>query len=229
MLPQWQAAAAAGPVGLVAVCVQSAGEELSRERVSIGNGLCADIPLYTSLREKIQYNSLFSRWTCCKRLKAVFIGGGVVIFHVISLSYIYTIFPAIDEGLKQHIKIPYNLEEAKNLGMVLEHYTEQYFLEVFLSVFFIYIFMQTFAIPGSIFLSMLCGYLFNYPLALILVCFCSATGASLCYLLSSVLGRYVAYKILSHRIPEWAIIEWHLRLSWPFKLEKLYINYLHLL
>ena len=39
--------------------------------------------------------------------------------------------------------------------------------------------MQTFAIPGSIFLSILSGYLFPFPLALAAVCFCSATGRKL--------------------------------------------------
>ena len=40
----------------------------------------------------------------------------------------------------------------------------------------VYIFLQTFAIPGSIFLSIISGFLFPFPLALFAVCFCSATG-----------------------------------------------------
>lgn len=53
----------------------------------------------------------------------------------------------------------------------------------------VYIFLQTFAIPGSIFLSIISGFLFPFPLALLAVCFCSATGASFCYLLSYLAGR----------------------------------------
>lgn len=45
----------------------------------------------------------------------------------------------------------------------------------------VYIFLQTFAIPGSIFLSIISGFLFPFPLALFAVCFCSATGYIIFY------------------------------------------------
>ncbi len=41
-------------------------------------------------------------------------------------------------------------------------------------------YFQTFAIPGSIFLSIISGFLFPFPLALFSVCFCSATGKRTC-------------------------------------------------
>lgn len=46
------------------------------------------------------------------------------------------------------------------------------------------------------------GFLFNFPIALTLVCFCSALGASLCYLLSQLVGR----RIVKHFFPERAKI-----------------------
>merc|ERR1712141_239668 len=61
-----------------------------------------------------------------------------------------------------------------------------------------------FAIPGSIFLSIVSGYLFAFPIALFLVCFCSATGASLCYLLSYLAGRPLVQKYVPERATEWA-------------------------
>lgn len=64
--------------------------------------------------------------------------------------------------------------------------------------------LQTFAIPGSISLSILSGFLFPFPLALILVCFCSATGASLCYVLSYFLGRRLVYKYFPERASQWS-------------------------
>ncbi|CAG2054870.1 unnamed protein product [Timema podura] len=66
--------------------------------------------------------------------------------------------------------------------------------------------LQTFAIPGSISLSILSGFLFPFPLALFLVCFCSATGASLCYLLSFFLGRRVVYRYFPEKVAQWAAI-----------------------
>lgn len=64
--------------------------------------------------------------------------------------------------------------------------------------------LQTFAIPGSISLSVLSGFLFPFPFALVLVCFCSATGASLCYLLSSVLGKKLVEKYWQERAIKWS-------------------------
>lgn len=70
----------------------------------------------------------------------------------------------------EQVKFPKNIEDAKNLGLVLSHYTDRYYLQVLGGVFITYLFLQTFAIPGSIFLSFVSGYLFPFPLALLLVC-----------------------------------------------------------
>ena len=48
-------------------------------------------------------------------------------------------------------------------------------------VFVTYLFLQTFAIPGSIFLSIVSGYLFPFPVALLLVRFSIATVKLLCH------------------------------------------------
>ena len=63
--------------------------------------------------------------------------------------------------------------------------------------------LQTFAIPGSIFLSILAGFLYPFPLALFLVCLCSSLGASFCYLLSKLFGRHLLLKYFRERIIEW--------------------------
>jgi uncharacterized membrane protein YdjX (TVP38/TMEM64 family) len=67
-----------------------------------------------------------------------------------------------------------------------------------------YLFLQTFAIPGSIFLSIVSGFLFPFPIALLLICFCSATGASFCYLLSYLVGRRLVNKYLPERAASWS-------------------------
>jgi len=77
-------------------------------------------------------------------------------------------------------------------------------------VFVTYLFLQTFAIPGSIFLSIVSGFLFPFHVALLLVCFCSATGASFCYLLSYLVGRRLVQKYLPERAASWkAKVEEH--------------------
>lgn len=130
----------------------------------------------------------------------------VIIFlaSLLTLGYLYYSFPELKEEEKQYIKIPFNIEQAKNLGKVLEHYKDTYYTQVFMSIFFCYIFLQTFAIPGSISLSILCGFLYPFFIALAIICFCSAMGACFCYLLSMTIGRRLAYKYFPDRIKSYA-------------------------
>ncbi|XP_050729896.1 transmembrane protein 41B-like isoform X3 [Eriocheir sinensis] len=120
-----------------------------------------------------------------------------------ALTFVYKNFPHLEEDEYQHMKLPRDIEDAKSLGRVLSHYKERYFTEVLLGVFVTYIFLQTFAVPGSIFLSILSGFLFRWELALLLICFCSATGASFCYLLSYLVGRPIVLKYLPDRTKSW--------------------------
>lgn len=79
-----------------------------------------------------------------------------------------------------------------------------------------YIFMQTFMIPGTIFMSLLAGALFGVVRGLFLVVFNATAGASSCFFLSKLIGR--------------PIVNW----LWPDKLrffqaEVFNVNLLHLL
>lgn len=130
----------------------------------------------------------------------------VILFlaSICALLSVYKYFPELEEHEKQHIKLPWDIEDAKHLGLVLDRYKDRYFYEVMFGVFLVYIFLQTFAIPGSLFLSILSGFLFPFWLALILVCTCSAIGASLCYFLSHLLGRKIVKKFFPERAAKWA-------------------------
>ncbi|VUZ57006.1 unnamed protein product [Hymenolepis diminuta] len=55
-------------------------------------------------------------------------------------------------------------------------------------------------IPGSVFCSILLGYLFPIPLALLVIAFCSAVGASCCYLIFRFLGRHTILKFFPEQI-----------------------------
>lgn len=122
------------------------------------------------------------------------------------LWVVYASFPNLSEDEKSHIKIPWNIEQAKQLGIVLNRYKDDNYLQVLGGVFITYIFLQTFAIPGSLFLSILSGFLFPFFAALILVCTCSAIGASLCFLLSQLLGRKLVLKYFPEKASKWAVI-----------------------
>ncbi|XP_072321326.1 transmembrane protein 41B isoform X2 [Eucyclogobius newberryi] len=117
---------------------------------------------------------------------------------------VYKYFPELSEDEMEKIKIPKDMEDAKALGTVLSKYKDTYYTQVLVAYFATYVFLQTFAIPGSIFLSILSGYLYPFPLALFLVCLCSGLGASFCYMLSYLVGRPMVYKYLTERAQKWS-------------------------
>ncbi|XP_070692298.1 transmembrane protein 41B [Pempheris klunzingeri] len=117
---------------------------------------------------------------------------------------VYRNFPELPDDEMEKIKIPKDMDDAKALGTVLSKYKDTYYTQVLVAYFATYIFLQTFAIPGSIFLSILSGYLYPFPLALFLVCLCSGLGASFCYMLSYLVGRPMVYKYLSERAQKWS-------------------------
>jgi len=128
----------------------------------------------------------------------------IFILSLSALALVYVRFPRMEPSEKAHVKLPRNIDDAKRLGQVLYRYKDDHYYTVLGAVFVTYIFLQSFAIPGSIFLSILSGYLFSFYVALILVCTCSATGASICYVLSFLLGRRVLQHYFAARIQEWA-------------------------
>ncbi|KAM9408583.1 transmembrane protein 41B isoform 2-T2 [Pholidichthys leucotaenia] len=117
---------------------------------------------------------------------------------------VYRNFPELSDDEMEKIKIPKDMDDAKALGTVLSKYKDTYYTQVLVAYFATYIFLQTFAIPGSIFLSILSGYLYPFHLALFLVCLCSGLGASFCYMLSYLVGRPVVYKYLTERAQKWS-------------------------
>ncbi|KAF2368593.1 SNARE associated Golgi protein [Trinorchestia longiramus] len=129
----------------------------------------------------------------------------LVIFStaLFALYFVYTQFPKLELSEREHIKLPRCMEDAQNLARVLSHYKDRYFAVVLTAVFVMYIFLQTFAIPGSIFLSIISGFLFPRYTALLLICFCSATGASFCYLLSYLAGRPIVNRYFPERALSW--------------------------
>lgn len=59
----------------------------------------------------------------------------------------------------------------------------------------VYIFMQTFMIPGTVFMSLLAGALFGVIKGVILVVFAATAGASSCYFLSKLIGRPLVFSL----------------------------------
>jgi len=122
----------------------------------------------------------------------------------LAMFLVWKTFPPMNPEDEQSLKFPKDIQDAKDLGNVLSRYKDQYFIQVLAGFNCVYIFLQTFAIPGSIFLSIISGFLFPFPVALFSVCFCSATGASFCYLLSYLVGRKLVRHYLPERAAQWS-------------------------
>lgn len=116
---------------------------------------------------------------------------------------LYTNFPEFTEEERADFKLPSNLEHAKRLGRVLLKYKDAHYYTVLLSIAITYIMLQAVAIPGSIFLTVLLGYLYPFPVALFAVCACSAFGAQLCYFLALYIGRDYIIAKAPEQIRKW--------------------------
>uniref|UniRef100_A0A1B6BZU7 VTT domain-containing protein n=1 Tax=Clastoptera arizonana TaxID=38151 RepID=A0A1B6BZU7_9HEMI len=132
------------------------------------------------------------------RRNGIFIVVTIFITCLVGLLYVYRNFPKLDANERNHIKLPTNIEDAQLLGKVLANYTDKYYFEVLIAIILTFLFLQSFAIPGTLFLSILCGFLFSFPIALLVICFCSATGASFCYLVSNRFLR----SLITHYFPD---------------------------
>ncbi|XP_059222436.1 transmembrane protein 41 homolog isoform X2 [Stomoxys calcitrans] len=136
--------------------------------------------------------------------KSLVILAGIFVTSLAAMFYVYMIFPELNESEKQHMKIPRDIQDAKMLAKVLDRYKDMYYFEVMFGVVVAYVFLQTFAIPGSLFLSILLGFLYRFPIALFLICFCSSVGATLCYSLSNLVGRRLIKHFWPKKISEWS-------------------------
>jgi len=135
----------------------------------------------------------------------VFRFGIIVVVFLVSLGFVrctWFLLPPTTSDVKFPI---WSLHDAKALGKFLVQYTDSYQLQVIIVYTTTYIFLQTFAIPGSIFLSVLAGGLFNFPLALFLVCLSAGVGASNANVVASYVGKHLVEKYVSKRInlQEW--------------------------
>jgi len=114
------------------------------------------------------------------------VASGVVLSFVVGLLGVYLTMPASDYSF---LKLPRSLEDIQILRDHLESYTSDYTIQVLVGYCVVYIFMQTFMIPGTVFMSLLAGALFGVFKGVALVVFSATAGASSCYFLSKLIGR----------------------------------------
>ncbi|XP_024985715.1 uncharacterized membrane protein At4g09580-like [Cynara cardunculus var. scolymus] len=111
---------------------------------------------------------------------------GVLLIFAVSLAGVYLTLPDSDYSF---LKLPKTIEDLHILREHLESYTSDYTIQVLVGYCTVYIFMQTFMIPGTVFMSLLAGSLFGVLKGVALVVFAATAGASSCYFLSKLIGR----------------------------------------
>ncbi|KAH9417362.1 Transmembrane protein 41A [Dermatophagoides pteronyssinus] len=96
------------------------------------------------------------------------------------------------------LAFPSNIKQLKRLARILSFYSKNHSNYVFVLFCSAYLFKQTFAIPGSVFLNLLAGAIYNVWIGFPLCCLLTACGSTLCFLLSKYFGHY----LLEYYFPE---------------------------
>ncbi|KAK4423141.1 putative membrane protein [Sesamum alatum] len=122
----------------------------------------------------------------------VTVASGVVLGFLLGLAGVYLTMPASDYSF---LKLPRSLQDLQILRDNLESYTSDYTVQVLVGYCLVYIFMQTFMIPGTVFMSLLAGALFGVFKGVALVVFTATAGASSCFFLSKIIGRPLVFSL----------------------------------
>jgi hypothetical protein len=94
----------------------------------------------------------------------MFIFGTITYFVIMNM-------PVFSEVEKETLlRIPRTGKELNNIAIVIKKYSEANYYEVMAAFCCLYVFLQTFAIPGAVFLSILSGALFGGVQGFALVC-----------------------------------------------------------
>ncbi|ETN86499.1 SNARE-like domain protein [Necator americanus] len=119
------------------------------------------------------------------------------IFAISSLSLWYMICSAPgweSEGQFSAFELPKQFDNFTALADRFRHYKDEHFTYITTVFICTYLYKQTFAIPGSFFLNVIAGAVYDFWCGFILCCVLTTGGSTLCYLFSEQFGReYVMY------------------------------------
>jgi len=124
--------------------------------------------------------------------------GGVFVVAVVVVAVLYTTMPHLPPDDAAAVRLPRSMEQLRALLDVAVRYKGEHFAYVTALFSAVYIFLQMFAIPGAVFLSILAGPLFGLVPGMFLISTVATTGTSVCYLLSNTFGR----RLVRARFPD---------------------------
>ncbi|KAI8476884.1 MAG: snare associated Golgi protein family [Monoraphidium minutum] len=139
--------------------------------------------------------------------RSVAVGLVILAFCAVGLSMFVMSMPKLQphefEAVVSNFP-PRSLEAVITLRNTLLNYADTYPKSCAAAILMTYVIMQTFAIPGTVSLSLLCGALYGTARGVALVCVISTLGATACYCMSCLFGRPVALAIWRDRLQHFA-------------------------
>ncbi|WVF72975.1 hypothetical protein IAT40_007793 [Kwoniella sp. CBS 6097] len=111
-----------------------------------------------------------------------------VVFTAIVVGTFYFCLPKMDEGDKAVLKLPRSFADLQALNSLFQKYKQRYPLRILACGIVTYLFVQTFTLPGSMYISILFGAAYGIMYGLVLSCLCDSLGSLLCYTLSAILA-----------------------------------------
>ncbi|VDN07007.1 unnamed protein product [Thelazia callipaeda] len=97
-------------------------------------------------------------------------------------------------------RMPNDFENFTAMAQSFRMYKDQHFTYITSLFIFAYIYKQTFAIPGSFFLNLIAGALFDVWFGLVFVCTLTTIGSTLCYFFSEYFAREYVFYYMGQRI-----------------------------
>lgn len=116
----------------------------------------------------------------------------LVVLFVVCIALVGAVFanfPTMPPDDYAALSFPRSADDLRSLHEILSKYRDNHYWAVYSGFCLVYIFLQMFAIPGAIFLSVLAGPLFGVWTGLVTVSLVATTGSSMCYCLSDLIGR----------------------------------------
>ncbi|CAI5735307.1 unnamed protein product [Hyaloperonospora brassicae] len=107
---------------------------------------------------------------------------------------------ALLESEWEALRVPTSLEAAQELGLTLQSFAERQRGALLLAHMASYLYLQTFAIPGTIFLNLLAGALFGVALGFPLCLAYNTLGSAFMFVLSRRFGHRVVMRFFPNKL-----------------------------
>ncbi|WVQ84413.1 hypothetical protein IAT38_006565 [Cryptococcus sp. DSM 104549] len=135
---------------------------------------------------------------------AVQLGVLFAIFTLIVVGTFYWGMPKLDKEDRDAVKLPKSFADLQALNTLFQKYKHRYPYRILACGVVSYLFVQTFSLPGSMYISILFGAAYGIMYGLLLSCLCESFGSLFCYTLSSLLAPpLLALPFYRARVETW--------------------------